>query len=336
MKKTKLFILALLAAVTFASCSDEANSIYLGKTTNSGGNTSGGSNPTQPGDSGDPNNTNKNVVTANMPAIVAQSINKLEFPKLKGGTSYAVVHYVGDEFNFASEWDDSQHAQRWSCYNYNASNRKGSLSRVDKFMNDPDMKTQYGITEFAETPYGITNCDRGHMLAQHERYASRAANEQTYYFTNIQPQYSQFNQTGVWSKMEDQMKGWTIANEKDTIFIVKGGTIDNGNIITYAKKNLTSSTVQDGYVPIPKYFFAAVLRKIYNTKKNDWDYLAFGYWFEHKNEKAPANYKLSDDLVNIKDLQEKTGIDFFCNLPDALENQIESVSVESIKTALGM
>lgn len=332
MKKTKLFILALLAAVTFASCSDEANSIYLGKTTNSGGNTGGGSNPTQPGDSGDPNNTNKNVVTANMPAIVAQSINKLEFPKVKGGTSYAAVHYVGDEFNFATEWDDNIHAQRWTCYNYNHSNRGGNIGRTGDFINDPDLHSQYNISEFTTSPYTNSGYDRGHMLASHERQANGDANKQTFYFTNMQPQTHAFN-TGIWGTMESYMQKWSIANVKDTIFIAKGGTIENGNVLEYIKNRDKSAIAQDSYIPVPKYFFAAVLRKIYNTKKNDWDYLAFGFWFNHND---PATDKLADHICNIQDLQQKTGIDFFCNLPDALENQIESASVESIKTALGM
>lgn len=45
--------------------------------------------------------------------------------------------------------------------------------------------------------------------------------------------------------------------------------------------------------------------------------------------------KLSNYLVNIKTLQDYTGIDFFCNLPDDIENKVESASLESIKLDWG-
>jgi endonuclease G len=35
-------------------------------------------------------------------------------------------------------------------------------------------------------------------------------------------------------------------------------------------------------------------------------------------------------------LEAKTGIDFFCNLPDDIENSVESLPVENIKRAWGL
>lgn len=340
MKKSKLFLLALLAVLTFSSCGDEDNYLIVNGGNNSGsntnGNTGGNTGGNTPGESTDANNTNKNVATASMPAIVAQSIGRLEFPKVKGETSYVVVHQADGDVNFSTEWDDNLHSQRWTCYTYTAANRvNNNVGRTGAFINDPDLKSLYGITDLTTIPYSIKNCDRGHMIASHERQASRTANAQTFYFTNMQPQYSKFNQEGVWSKMEAEMRNWTISNTKDTIFIVKGGTIDNGNIITYAKGDQTSATQKDGYIPIPKYFFTAILRKLYNTKNNSFDYLAYGYWFEHKDEAFNSADNLSNYIVNIDELEQKTGIDFFCNLPDVQERELQSASKESIKSALG-
>lgn len=44
---------------------------------------------------------------------------------------------------------------------------------------------------------------------------------------------------------------------------------------------------------------------------------------------------LGDYVVNIKTLEEKTGIDFFCNLPDNVEKQVEEQNVNSIKNIWG-
>ena len=70
---------------------------------------------------------------------------------------------------------------------------------------------------------------------------------------------------------------------------------------------------------VPKYFFAAVMIK------NKSGHKAIGFWFEHKV--YPSTEKLSAHIVNIAKLEELTGIDFFCNLPDDEERQIENVNI---------
>ena len=342
MKKTKLFLLALLAVLTFSACGDQDNFLINNSGSNSGStsgdNTGGNTGGNTPGESTDANNTNKNVATAEMPTVVAQNIINLEFPKVKGGTSYVSVHKLSTgETNYSSEWDNAIHASRWSCYFYTATNRNGNAKRKDIFINDPDLQALYNISEFTSSPYVSSGYDRGHMLASHERTVTQEANDQTFYFTNMQPQKHNFN-GGVWGEMESYMQKMSISNTKDTIFVTKGGTIDKAdNIIEYIKNSNKSATAQDGYIPVPKYFFCAVLKKTYNASSDSFNYMAFGFWFEHKDETFDSkNDKLSNYLVNIDDLESKTGIDFFCNLPDNIENDIESTSVETIKLALGM
>ena len=70
---------------------------------------------------------------------------------------------------------------------------------------------------------------------------------------------------------------------------------------------------------VPKYFFAAVMIK------NKSGHKAIGFWFEHKV--YPSTEKLSAHIVNIAKLEELTGIDFFCNLPDDEERLIENVNI---------
>ena len=331
MKHTKTLILSLLAVLSFSACADEDS--YLpgyGKGDNKKDNTGGSTEIV---------NTNKNVATASMPAVVKNAIGSLEFPKVKGGTSYVVVHTADGEVNFSSEWDNDIHAQRWTCYNYNKSNKQdNNVGRAGSFMNDPDLSSLYpGITEFDESPYSRSGYDRGHMLASDERQKSVAANKQTFYFTNMQPQYSQFNQNGAWKRMEEQVAKWTLATDRDTLFVTKGGTIEGGNVIEYIHGTSKVSAPKQGYIPVPKYFFVAFLKKTYDTKTQSFSYHAFGYWFEHKDTvwHPSSTDNLGNYIVNIDDLEKKTGIDFFCNLPDDIEQQVQSASVANIKTFWG-
>ena len=342
MKHTKFFILALVAAMTFSACgTDDSLQFYFpDKDGNTGGSTGGDNTP---GISTNKANQNMNMPTAIMPEVVKNAINGLEFPKIKGGSSYVVTHMADNAVNFSSEWDDNLQAQRWTCYFYCESNIKNNnIGRTDNFINDPDMAKYYpGITEFASTPYQNSGYDRGHLIASNERQVSVASNKQTFYFTNMQPQYSTFNQNkGIWYAMEQQNLKKNISG-RDTLFVVKGGTIENGNVIEYVKNRShikPSEYVKqphDGYIPVPKYFFVAFLEKKYNKETDSFKYNAFGYWFLHENKAFDSKDKLVNYIVNIKTLEDRTGIDFFCNLPDNIEQEVENKDIESIKRHWG-
>lgn len=307
MKRIKIYLLILLAALTVGSC---------------------GSDNDGPGGGGDNTNTNANVVTPGMP----NEITRLEFPKVKGGTSTIIVHET-DQYgvNFCTEFDTSKKSQRWSCYAvYKSNNLKGwnrdkwwskegvswngKTWKGDPFQIDPEIpaKLQPSIKEF-----GSSGFQRGHIVASEDRICSKDVNGQTFYMTNMQPQIGKFN-GGIWADMEAKIRSFLTYNmstqaayANDTMYVCKGGTIDKSEqILGYTNNKFI----------VPKYFFAAVMIK------NKSGHKAIGFWFEHKKDYPPTE-KLSAHIVNIAKLEELTGIDFFCNLPDDEERQIENVNI---------
>jgi endonuclease G len=132
----------------------------------------------------------------------------------------------------------------------------------------------------------------------------------------MQPQNNKFN-AGIWAQMESQVRTW--ANNFDTLFVCKGGTIDKAeHIIEYVcQKSHQSTQVNGDYIPVPKYFFMAVLGKKGSSFK------ATGFWIAQDNYN---DTKLKSYAVTIQALQKSTGIDFFCNLPDDIENEVENVA----------
>ena len=120
---------------------------------------------------------------------------------------------------------------------------------------------------------------------------------------------------------------------------MKGSTIDpvgsESNLLGWKKNGASSETQKSGYIPIPKYFFVAVLKKELNKSTNQYTYSAFGYWFPHENKAFENGDKLGNYVVNIKTLEDKTGIDFFCNLPDEIEKNIENQDAEVLKKLWG-
>ena len=72
---------------------------------------------------------------------------------------------------------------------------------------------------------------------------------------------------------------------------------------------------------VPTYFFSAALMKYKVKGQGDWQYKAIAFWFKHENNNGTS---LKPYVISIKELEAKTGIDFFCNLPDNIERDVES------------
>lgn len=264
-----------------------------------------------------------------------KATHRLEFPKVKGGNSIILIHEAQLAYedsrkrtkyehgiNYSVEWDTSKKSQRWSCYQMYANNSATNTKRYYadtyngevQYPQDPALASPY---RFETDPFWRTGFDHGHICPSADRLCSREANIQTFYLTNMQPQLNSFN-AGVWENGESWLRSKNNNTFRDTLYIAKGGTIDNGSQI---KQRLSSGLI------VPRYFFVAALAKKGNN------YMAIGLWFEHKSD----NNSISLAYVrNIDELEELTGIDFFCNLPDDIENRIESLPRENVARVWGI
>lgn len=266
------------------------------------------------------NNTNSNLAEAN---IVT---HRLEFPRVKGGSSAIITHYDNGEVNYSVEWDTDIRSCRWSCYEIYGANRKSSTQRYEvskeerytkQYPTDPDFNNSKAWTAGNGDPFWGTGYDHGHMCPSADRLATYNANYQTFYLTNMMPQVNGFN-AGVWANMEKWVRNQiTASSTTDTLFVVKGGTIDKADQVQPNKVH---------GMTIPKYYYMAVL--MHNAS----GYKAMGFWIEHK---ANDTTNISPYVVNIDTLEKLTGIDFFCNLPDDIENHIESLPVDNVRRAWG-
>lgn len=255
----------------------------------------------------DPTQTNAN------PSDVAYA-NRLEIPHLKGGDNNLFLVHKTSEYgvNLCIEWDRSKKAQRWaaiamykqnSVQRWNRNDWKNTEWGGDPFQVDPTLPATYRTTL---EMYRGSGYQRGHIIASADRLNSKDANEQTYYLSNIHPQSGAFN-TGLWLQMEDRLRKWNTDTFRDTLYVVKGGTIDYPeHILKYTSSGLL----------VPRYFFMAVLCRQNNG------YKAMGFWAEHRAYSG-SELSLKNYVVSIDRLEELTGIDFFCNLPDKVENIIE-------------
>lgn len=234
---------------------------------------------------------------------------RIEIPKLKGGNSNLFIthttQYNGKEvITYSFEYDCTQKSSRWVAFTFNTSTPDNNVGRAGDFSDDPSIPSQYRTHDGDYTGSGYS---RGHLAASSDRQYSVAANKQTFYMSNMNPQIQNGFNGGIWASLEGKVQSWgKITNDQDTLYVAKGGTIDNNNIIKYLKTNNT--------IPVPKYFYMAIL-----SLKNG-QYKAIGFWFEHKSY---SNNNYASYALSIDELEEKTGIDFFHNLPDKIENEVE-------------
>lgn len=271
---------------------------------------------------------NKN---ANIPSAANgynKAIQRREFPALKKtGKQKVIVYrmastsYDKDGVNFSVEWDCDKRSQRWTCYQMHKG-YSGKYSRESNFFFD---QTNLNSNEYWGEYTYFPGYDRGHICPSGDRTASKEMNSQTFVMTNMQPQYHKFNgfddsgNNGLWVRMENQLRKWVDKlSATDTIFVCKGGTIDSEtNIITRI----------GGKLIVPKYFYMAILRK------SSFGYAGMAFWSEQKNAWR-TNETLRSHAISIAELEKRTGIDFFCNLPDDVEAQVEKTFNPSVWSGL--
>ena len=280
---------------------------------------------TQSGVVGSDENLNANYASGSDSASIAD----LCMPAIDGSNTL-VVHYAqvngSEAMNYALEWNNEMKHAQWVAFYFDAYNCAKNVTRSNDFQVDPLLPSSMQIDNSYHTSDGF---DRGHLCASYDRAYSSETNLQTFYFSNMSPQLNSFN-AGVWQTLESLIQRWGLkvaSGAYDKVYVAKGGTLNR------LLKNFDSETGVDGQValtdadgftvkglPCPEYYFAAVL-----VEKGG-EFQAIGFALPHtfgvRDSYSSADIK--PYAMSIDDLEEFTGIDFFCNLNDVQEGSVES------------
>ena len=149
--------------------------------------------------------------------------------------------------------------------------------------------------------YKHSGYDRGHMAPANDMKWSKTSMEESFYMTNICPQLHALND-GCWRKLELAIHRWA---KRDKRLIIAAGPV---------LKNVMHTIGPDRNISVP----AAFYKVVYAPNQGR----AIGFIFN--NEKITGGY--ASHAVSVDYVERVTGIDFFCALDDALENQIEAHS----------
>lgn len=256
------------------------------------------------------------------------SVTGYEIPHLNDQNVYA-DHYVTIDgvqiLNYALEWDNTKRHANWVAFTFDTTTSADNVKRTDAWSVDPKLPAEMQVQESDHKNDGF---DKGHLCASEDRVYLKEANEQTFYYSNMSPQLKDFN-GGFWRKLETRVQTWgrsTADGVYDKVYVTKGGTLNK------LLKNFKGTTVNGGTpttdangftihgLACPEYYFMAVL-----SQKDD-VFHAIAFLVPHKEgmTENPSSDELKEYVVSVDKLEEETGIDFFCNLPDVLENEVEA------------
>ena len=220
--------------------------------------------------------------------------NITDFDFLPTSTTKQVVHHQFYSLSYNEKYEQAE----WVAYELTQKQLSSIPIKRPYFEQDPKVITQSAhYKNFKDSGY-----NKGHLCPAGDRKFSAEAYNETFFTSNISPQTYEFN-GGVWNRLEEKVRYWAQKHEK--LYIVTGGVL---------VPNL--KTIGSEKVAVPKYFYKIIL------DNNGPKIKAIAFLMPHeKSEKG-----LHQFVISIDEIETLTGIDFFPELPDKIENEIEKSS----------
>lgn len=195
---------------------------------------------------------------------------------------------------YSLSYNETHEQANWVHYKLNQNFLSGTTKRHDRFRPDPLVSTK------SADPYDYkgSGYDRGHLAPAGDMKYNNISMEESFFMSNMAPQSPNFNRGG-WKKLESLVRDW---GKNFEIYVTTAGVL-NSNIIGKIGKNK---------VTIPSLFY----KIIYSPDRE----IMIGFLMPNKK----ISNNLKSYVVTIDKIESITGIDFFSQLQDNIENKLES------------
>ena len=246
------------------------------------------------------NTSKKEIVQPSQKEVIPNNeksgnVRKLELPGQTKGLSEQIITHTG----FALSFNKEHNAPNWVAWELTGQETEGREPRGDSFLPDPNVSPRHQVTT---EDYVRSGYDRGHMApAADMKWSSKAMND-CFYMTNICPQDGGLN-SGSWQTLEKACRRW--AKQEGTIYIACGPVYKN----TQRKK-----IGNEHKISVPDGFFKVVLSLREGKEK------AIGFYYENRSGKQD----MQQTATSVDEIEALTGINFFVNIPDKLEDKLEA------------
>lgn len=264
--------------------------------------------------------------------IVPDNVQKwMELPATNNPKLYFITHASstanGAGRNYSYYWDADALVAHWMAYPLN----KGCISsgsRTNAWALDPKLPRSAQPVLFSgyknsassgASDGGTQWYDRGHQVPSADRLAY-ADNIQTFYGTNMTPQESDLN-SNIWAALESRVRDWS--RVFDTLYVVTGCIVDGSTRVAYDNDG-KKVTVPVGYY---KVLLGYEKNYAHGITRQTLGYTGVAFYLEHKSYSDTDYMKYA---TTIDELENRTGEDFFVNLPGAIGADFAS-KVEATK-----
>ena len=208
------------------------------------------------------------------------------------GLSDTLLRYKGMTVSFNSE----KHVPNGVAWELTGGEADGSEPRAQDFMVDTSVEGCANPWDYSYSGY-----DRGHMAPAGDMKWDAEAMAQSFYMTNICPQVKSLN-SGAWKRLEEKCRNW--ARIDSAIVIVAGPVLSD---------DLTETIGRTGVI-VPQRFFKVILSPYANPPRGIGFIMNNGY----------VDGGMQSAAVSIDSVERVTGHDFFSELPDSIEDEVES------------
>jgi len=235
--------------------------------------------------------TQEKVETVTNGATVKTNTNQYFLPT---STTGQIVHHSGYSLSYSEPHEQAE----WVAYELKKSHLSNADYKRPYFEVDNAVKT--GAAHWRN--YKNSGYDRGHLCPAGDRKYSKEAHDETFLTSNISPQNHDFN-AGIWNRLEQKTRYW--ASKYDGVFVVSGGFLENG-----------LKTIGEEEVSIPNQFYKVLI------DNNNGNTKVIAFLLPHIESDQPL-YKF---VTSVDHIEQLTGIDFFSELDDTIEDKLEASS----------
>ncbi len=194
---------------------------------------------------------------------------------------------------FVLDYNETHEQANWVYYEVNKDFITGTAERKNRFY--PDQKVSTGSASLAD--YKYSGYDRGHLCPSAIMKLNQNCNNETFLMSNMSPQLPCFNRK-AWKNLETSVRAKTI-REKNMVIVT--GPI-------FPKDIEKRTTIGTNQVTVPLAFF----KLLFSPKSQS----MVAYIMNHSCESEVLT-------TNVDHVESITGIDFFKDLPDKLEYELE-------------
>ena len=257
----------------------------------------------------------------------------LELPAITGNEDFVGKFYgsgasTGSNRNYSYNYNYTYYASLWVAYPLCGTHKSGSASTSSwRYNPNIDNDKQVNIVSNSYgTMYNASSYARGHQCPNASRKSDDTMNLHTYYSTNQTPQLQNKFNGSIWGSLEGAVRS-LVSSATDSVYVATGPVFRKvGGSETISYLTGASSNANPQSLPIPNYYWKAVLKVKRNGKGEITSASTIGFWFDHRE--YTTNEKYSDFTVSVDQIEAWTGLDLFANLPGSNTSGIEQ-SAES-------